>query len=401
MVQFTNPTRRTNNPDDQIGYEIELNDACVSNNDNGRWAARSLVPDNGEYELSKLDGACNICINCEPRRADWGSGCTFEGGFKCSAVGGGVPYYKRTAYTAPKDNCCTNNGTKTVENRTCDPKYRRGPQASECYDTYNLKCDNPDEIFSNNCKTYCDNGKSGRCGNLLNKYCSGALLSGGDPTCTNWCSQNPELCATRLREYCVGNNIDKQYCKDALVRIGGADAVVTAWCQNHPTDKFCSCFGALSDSTTIKDPVIKAVLSRPECYVGECSSGAGYKYTNMRQSGPCAPVNVCQNTINVVGNNYTDLRDINQTCNQEISTGVPAISNTTAPVSSVDAQGVQQGDPTANTTEYDFFSEYTTEIIGVLLLLFVVLIAVVLSDSSSENKSGRLRRAYENRRPYY
>jgi hypothetical protein len=119
--------------------------------------------------------------------------------------------------------------------------------------------------------------------------------------------------------YCDKNKFsaDNAFCNTKAVQFGDMDNVVREFCASHPDSEFCSCFTALNNSITVRDPTLKAILSRPECYVTKCASGDGYKTTNMRQSGQCPPVNVCQNTLNSIGNTSTELTGVTQSCDQQ------------------------------------------------------------------------------------
>src|SRR6185436_13020656 len=140
MVNWTDPSRRRNNPDDQLGSDIIIDDACVTKTNDGRQVViDQLVPNNGEYEYAKTDGECNYCIGCMPKRGDWGAGCSGVF-YQCAGVGGGIPYYRRRAYLANADQCCTSGGAATIGDKTCDPKYRSGPLSPACNTTYAAKC---------------------------------------------------------------------------------------------------------------------------------------------------------------------------------------------------------------------------------------------------------------------
>lgn len=248
---------------------------------------------------------------------------------------------------------------------------------------------------------------------MLNNYCTGQLLADGNTACRNWCDKNPELCSTRLREFCVGDNINKQYCKDALLRIGNADSAVNQWCQTHADDPFCACFTALIDSEKITEPTVKAVLSRPECYVAQCASGSGYKYNNMRQGNSCPPVNVCINKIAVAGNEYANLQNVKQECNQSIGindpqpsgqqqtsqpTQQPITHTTTDQPKFENDQYNNSGEPLSDLTakasellgkKIDFFGEFTVEIILLIFIALLMILGIVAAsvDSSDEIKS--------------
>ncbi|MGL5935116.1 MAG: hypothetical protein ACRCZI_05790 [Cetobacterium sp.] len=419
MVEYdqhgeTNPQRRKNNPDDQLGYEMAIEDACV-NGDAKNWdSTLNLLPDNNEYEISKLDVTCNYCIGCNPRRMSFGSGWNSLG--RHANWDGRIPHYRRKGYTAPKDDCCFEPGVKTIGNKTCDPKFRKGPYSADCEDVYLNKCNNANEIFKTNCNDFCDNGRSDKCKNMLNYHCTGKILSDGNATCSNWCDKNPELCNTRIREYCVGSNLDKQYCKDKLVKIGYSDDSVNQWCMTHANDPFCACFNALIDSEKIEDKEVKKVLARPECYVAACASGGGYRYTNMRDGESCPPVNVCVNKIIVAGNTYTNLENIKQECDQTIGvnntinptnfnqTQTPESTNTSIDEGSENSNksGIENYESLGPITQalsdllgkkIDFMGGFTVELMLLILITFLLIIGISISLNDSPEAATDLQKS--------
>lgn len=304
MVTSTNPQRRNNNPNDRIGQEIKVDDACVIYGGGGNQAAESLVPSNGEYSFSGIQGNCNYCIGCMPKLMSAPAGC--QGFFhNCSSSGGGYPYYKRTSYKAPTYDCCV-TGNQTVGDKTCDPKYSGGPSATECGPSIRRLCDPTNDL---------NNGSSH---NLFN-----------NPKCQSFCSLNKTNCESMYRSACVGNNINDQNCKDKLIELGGSDTPVSNWCNQgvNIDDPFCSCIKALNASDEQTDPSVKSYLARPECYTRQCSSGTGYKTTNMRNAQSCPPVQNCINTLNIVGNTDLDVSEINQSCDQNMNSRDPKIAN--------------------------------------------------------------------------
>lgn len=290
MVSATNPQRRNNNPDDLIGQHITIEDACVIQGPAGNGPGEGLVPDNGEYSYAGTTGNCNYCINCMPKRMDSGFGCV---GFfsECASGGGVIPKYTRNSYRAPKDACCTNGGGKTVGNLTCDPKYSGGPVTGECSDVFAARC-------------------------------TPAMIASGDAQCNTWCGTNRATCNERIKQYCTAENIagpNGQFCKDNLVELGGADSQVNKFCASHQDDPFCACMTSLNTVLPPgSDKNLQTVLANPQWYVKQCSAGNAYKNTNMRNSGPQPPLNICNNSITVAGNNQVDLKNISQTCNQAI-----------------------------------------------------------------------------------
>jgi hypothetical protein len=290
MVSATDPQRRNNNPNDQIGQMIVANDACVIADSGGDSAGSTMVPGNGEYTYGGTTGNCNYCIGCMPRQMDSSAGCL---GFfdKCASGGGVLPQFYRNSYRADKNTCCTNGGGRTVGDLTCDPKYQGGPASGECNDVFATRC-------------------------------TPSMIANGDPQCNTWCANNRNTCNERTKEFCDSNNLagDRgQFCKDRLIELGGADSQVNSFCASHTEDPFCACITSINTVLpTNADKNLQTVLANPQWYVKQCSAGNAYKTTNMRNSGQPPPLNICNNSIVVAGNNQVDLNNISQTCNQSI-----------------------------------------------------------------------------------
>jgi hypothetical protein len=358
---FSNPVRRDNNPDDAIGDDKELSDACILYNSTGVGIIqRTLIPDNGEYEFAKATGDCNYCDTCSPRRAEKGAGCQ---GTWCGYAGGLIPYYHRKSYLAPKDQCCTSGGAKVINGLTCDPQYRAGVSAPACND-----------IFAGNCV-----GQTNE--NVL------------DDTCQTWCKANTDRCNAAIANFCSqGNNLDRADCRAHALELGGADLDVAAnrWCGSHMDDPFCACLKAVSLAPTIPTEISKA-LSRPECFVIECTSGQGYQNVNMRAGNKtCPSVAICNNTIALgTGATNVSLDDVNQTCDQTINTDTSTTDNQQKQSTTTATRLQQVYDKVFDT---DNAVEYFILFIVVILLL-VSGIALFLGDDDEDEKSPLLEDA--------
>lgn len=355
-MRSTNPQRRNNNPDDKIGVEIQVDDACVIYGGGGNAAAETMVPGNGEYAFSSIQGSCNYCINCMPKLMDGPAGC--EGIFhNCASAGGGYPYYKRTSYRAPTYECCT-TGSRTIGDKTCDPKYSGGPNTSECGPSMTRLCDPTSDV---------------------NRGSSDNLFS--NPKCQAFCSLNKTNCESMYKNACSGDNLNSQRCKDKLIELGGSDTSVANWCNQgiNMNDPFCSCFKALNAADEQTNGEVRSFLSRPECYTKQCSSGAGYKFTNMRNAQACPPVQNCINTLNIVGNTDLNLSQINQNCDQKMNSP-PAVNSSSAPQS---PQSQQSPNAILNKIKKAFSAN--PNLIYIILFIIILLcglgIAIFTEDS--------------------
>lgn len=327
------PTNKFNNPNDTMQTAVSMNDMCVSGGNTS--SATKYMPQNGEYEMAGTTGNCNYCINCEPRLMEKGSGC--DGGGLCANGGGSIPQYRRKSYNADKTTCCTNGGGATVGDQTCDPKYKNGVNTQECNDVYQGICDGTG-LTSSTCKT--------------------------------WCNLNPTLCKSRTQSFCnTGNNMAYSFCQDAAKAIGGMDAGTTRWCSANKDSDFCSCYKSINEtSNELIDPESKAILSRPECYVTKCSSGTAYQYDNMKSNKSCPPVNLCKNTISIIGNTEVNLANVTQSCAQSITTAEAS------PVATVVAVA-----PTTTTTSTSVVSQIKTfSSAHPYLVIFIIVILISL-----------------------
>lgn len=323
----TDPQRRQNNADDPLNQAIQMTDACVFKGSGGSSQASGLIPDNGEYSWAGTTGSCAVCSTCAPRRMEKSDG-SCDDSLRCGWEGE-VPQYKRTGYNAPVDDCCL-NGVKTVGNKTCDPKYRDGYATSNCDSTYLNYCNSGTRIFDDpKCVSWI-NRVGTSADNILNNKCVGDKLT--TDICKKWCERNKAQCAANFKSYCKlpTQFTDGSYCKtQSMVPGFEVDDAVQTFCADHADDDFCACFKAVNQASSdaaIKDPTLRAILARPECYVTKCSSGLGYQTSNMRnnlKSSTCPSVNVCQNTLNAMGNTSTDLANITQSCqqSQSVTTG--------------------------------------------------------------------------------
>lgn len=358
---LTDPQRRVNNPADPIGQSIQMNDACVYFGVAGPGQAKNLIPNNGEYSWAGTTGNCNACTTCAPKLMKDSSGCNWTG--NCGVVGT-IPQYKRVSYNADPGQCCLGNGVNTVGNQTCDPKYRTGVYSPDCNDYYTNYCRIGDEIFTNPKCIQWSKIQQTDADSILNEKCVGDHLK--TDICTKWCLRNPSTCKANTRSYCQSDKFENldNWCVTKAIEFGGMDYAVQQFCASHADVEFCSCYKASSDSGAAKDPTLKAILARPECYITKCASGGGYKNTNMRSSGACPSVNVCQNTLNAFGNTTTDLQNITQSCTQSQQ-------------SDTRQSDTRQSDTAAATSNFSNYIIFMQGFTWILLFIGVIILTLV------------------------
>ena len=346
MVSHSDTINSTNNSDDELDKRIEMNDLCVRSNED---SAKQYMPQNGEYQIGGSSGSCNYCINCEPYNMDTNFGC--QGGIGCAGGGGYHPNYRRTSYSANKDDCCKSSGAKTIGDRTCDPKYNAAGLSKDCSDTFSSFCVNS-ALKTRNCK--------------------------------DWSILNKDAYNSRITDYC-GENLSDSWCQDQMTILGGIDTKVRDYCSLNKSDPFCNCYTALAASSNEgMNAASAAALSRPECYVKSCSSGTGYKTTNMRTSGECPAVNLCNNIINLNDSVNIALTDIAQSCEQSQS------QSTSQSTSQAQAQA-QQNNTFINKikTKWNSFNVIIRYLIIFLVILFIGLsiggLAMLIDDDNENN----------------
>ena len=171
------PIPRGNDPNNAIGENISISDACVFRTYRAPEQARSLIPANGEYTYDGAEGSCAVCSICPPRRMEKSNGSCDRRGH-CGWIGS-VPSYTRTRYLADKRECCMKMPpSKMIGSVTCHTNYWEGPSSPSCSDVYNEFCREGDNIVT-------------------------------DKRCQEWGRQNPELAFESMDGYCATNPIDQ------------------------------------------------------------------------------------------------------------------------------------------------------------------------------------------------
>jgi hypothetical protein len=333
---------------------------------------------NSEFEWGGLYGSCALC--------------SFKYGYSdCSCtIGGKKPTMRRKAgvagYSADGNICCLNMNS-TEGNLTCDPKYRGGYNSPDCNSTYTAYCTNPKYMFSDKCNTFCAKNPA------LCNYANGCAVTGtgssndivGSGICNSWCKNNPLLCNPKIIDYCTKNNnqnIQTDYCKNALRTIGGADAQVESWCATHVDDPFCACIHP-KILYTGDDASLRA-LSNPRCFDQKCQI-SGYPTTNQRESCPTT-LNVCGNTINMKDATASTVQNANQGCN---------INNSSSTSSSAPAAPAAPAQPNSKPTDIiiggiNFSQMSSLQYFGILAIFIFVLaiifgIAIYDDDESDDS----------------
>ena len=202
-------------------------------------------PENGEFNWGGLGSPCSMCS--DPIN---GYGCDNCGG--ASTVGGNRGTVKRIAYTADPASCCRSNGSKIINGRTCDPRYRNYT---------NTDCDDP-----------------------MLSYCGQGFW--GTPECRSWAQ---EVIATgrtipnvALSNYCsIGNNFSKPECQEwcGIVRNrpnmrSACDSSSIKYCQNNMTDPLCICSQPPPTITKIQELMANAKV----CWYKPCQTLSNDNY---------------------------------------------------------------------------------------------------------------------------
>jgi len=196
-------------------------------------------PDNGEFAYGGLGSSCAMCS--DPAA---GYGCDNCSG--ASTVGGSRGTVKRIAYTADPTACCKSVGSKTINGRSCDPKYRNYTE------TY---CDDP-------MLSYCSQNNWGK--DECRSWTQAAITTGSGRTTPN----------VQISNYCsTGNNFTKKECQEWCSSVRdkpdmkrACDGVVINYCNNNPTDPQCTCMNPPENITKIQN-----MISSPKvCWYKPC-----------------------------------------------------------------------------------------------------------------------------------
>jgi hypothetical protein len=237
-------------------------------------------PDNGEFDFNYSGNN-----NCRMKSFQYGyeeeSGIVGTRGTRASV--------KRTSYKGERDKCCE-SGNKTVDGKTCDPKYS-DPLIDECSAPLQNFCKNPSNMGSSRCQAYV--GKVGTKGNLLES----------------------------IKTYCTtGDNITSTFCQQKDLKETWTDEAVKAYCSRNPgnTD-FCGCFNISPSYLALMKEVERTGTTLiPWCNYTACASNPNAYKPTTADNGNCPAVNVCLQSVQIgsVGGESA-FKNVNFTCDQK------------------------------------------------------------------------------------
>jgi hypothetical protein len=287
----------------------------------------------GEIKYTSSCGACGPAVqaiaSCTSEYGDeWdydGHGSCDQCKFNCVSFGllgtactaGTKAKCKHISYLGEKTSCCLGNGPG-IAKYTCNPSYTAAND--ECNSVYADYCATGDRIIS-------------------------------DPKCVNWRNMQPAASQQILQNYCVQNVNNpscREWCKSrADAGDGVCDVNVQKWCDEHPSEPYCSC---------VKSPLADPKFGiNPKCNDRKCID-TGYITQNMRNTN-CPDITNCdvQSKLLNSGVQLTGVT-INQSCGKDAP---PLIGDDTAPFG-----GVATTSNVSNTT--------------IMVILFVLFVFIAL-----------------------
>lgn len=328
----------------KLGERFELNQGCGigiegtqagSGYDTLKNKGLSWV-NNGEFAWGGLGSRCGTGLQVSQ----------YGGEYDGATVAGNRGTVKRVAYTAPATDCCA-VGYESAFNMTCDPKYR-DLSTGECDSIMTAKCsENPDTA-----------------------------------RCKSWLQARPVQAQAVLddaqKKVCVqGDNIKGTNCLSWLSQRGDAvkawyDQAVREYCKTHPTDQsFCACYN-LPQGTDQFDQI----KNQPYCYITSCSNGTG-AYKSASMSGPCAAVQICQQSINVNSMSESEIKKLELACNQSSSNVTPGSLEPTTSIKDLPKEGT-----TSSSTSNALQSILPASLNWMYVVAFIVICMMMLCGSS-------------------
>lgn len=281
------PSFNVNDPSDPIGVLKSIPNVCFGHGSFNAFRnySNSLIPQNGEYELSENTLDCHFCSLYPGTEVNCSSGCADIG---CCSIIGQKPTFFRTKYSADPIQCCLTSSV-LIDGKTCDPMNR--------------------------------DGSMGNCKSIIKDYCTGTNLT-SDQNCIEWCNTNKDLCDGVMKTRCNDINSIKfdPVCKDfCLNNAGLCDTASRVYCANNNQDSYCSCFNSPAN----------IYRENPACQDSNCIRN-GYKTTdliNLSKNGCTVMDCSIYFNLNNIGNFSFQNNNLSQTCGNKTSNS--SIPNTT------------------------------------------------------------------------
>jgi len=255
-------------------------------------------------------------------------------------------------------SCCSGR----IAPQDCHVNYYKG--SSQCQSFMERYCNNSRLFNQTDCKIWASlfPDKSSA---LKNNICKGDNLK--HPVCQEWCNSNPDKCSTRIANYCTLDKLENEFCKTQTIKYGGIDNIAQQWCSTHLDDPYCACFNSIKEGSAYKgdDEDLKKIFARPECFEINCSGGLAYQTYNMRpeRNKSCPDVQLCQNSVQSLGNVNTNITEIKQDCKQSSNEETSQSSN--------------EETNTMNDSDNNTLNEDNT----IYLILLIIIVCVLITGS--------------------
>lgn len=203
-------------------------------------------PQNGEFAFGGLSNSCQMCSDIAN---GYGCSCEKSGG---AAIGGRIGNIQRIAFNANPTRCCIANGTKIIDGKTCDPKYRNYT---------NTECDA-------SMLAYCNNGNWGT--NECRSWVQAAIANNrtiANVPLSNYCSTNSNFAKPECQEWCsiVRNNRSMR---------SACDMASINYCKNNSSDPLCTCQNPPETITKIQELMANAKV----CWYKPCQTLSNDNY---------------------------------------------------------------------------------------------------------------------------
>ena len=244
----------------RIGESRPIPKGCTTVTDwnlNGMKEQGLVFPETGEFDTF-LEGDCGYCTNA--------AGCECKPG-----VIGRRGNLRRRAYTANPAACCINQHTKTIGNRTCDPRFSNSYTTGDCDADMLQYCSNPPKTWdTNECRSWV-----------------AAAVQRGRPAAN-----------TAMADFCsIGQNLKKPVCQSWCRGVKNfpstqtlCDDVIQSYCLNTPGDTECACLRPPENVTRAQE----LISASKKCWYAPCNrlSDPDFYMTKSLQNEPC-PLTQC------------------------------------------------------------------------------------------------------------